>query len=164
MVERPGCACSCHLQRFFFFFCSFIICIPVKGGNPVPHVLYSVIFGLTKHRASKKCCVASDCECTLLLHCCCRYSLVASRVLVTFVFVLRPAGGDVTPLVFVSPLQGAKSFCNPFQGRCSCILVTRPLCPRRGGKAVALERSSLELCRFVLRSRELSQGRDERIV
>lgn len=27
--------------------------------------------------------------------------------------------------VFVSPLQGAKSFCNPSQGRCSCILVTR---------------------------------------
>lgn len=37
-----------------------------------------------------------------LVHCCCRSSPVALRVLVTFVFVLRPAGGDMILLVFVS--------------------------------------------------------------
>lgn len=50
-----------------------------------------------------------------------------------FVFALRPAGGDTAPppLIFASPLQGAKSFCNPSQGRCSCILAARRTAPSK---------------------------------
>lgn len=41
---------------------------------------------------------------------------------VASVVVLGPAGGDTAPPRLCVPLQGAKSFCNPSQGRCSCIL------------------------------------------
>lgn len=68
---------------------------------------------------------------SLIVGCLCVNVADGRRVSATFVLVPGPAGGDTAPPHLCVPLQGAKSFCNPSQGRCSCILAARRTAPRK---------------------------------